>query len=239
MSEPSSEPPQKSKVGIALPLIGLAAVAVGVGYWLLSGSRAAEQAAKQAVTELGGITVLDASQQHVGSLNLQLVKGEAEIQKAMAEVSDLPHLEVLDASSTLLSDNDLATVAGLSKLNSLHLNGTQLTDAGLPRLAPLQQLYGLHVARTGVTDKGLTEIAKLQGLVHLDLSGNDVGSGLAELKSLPKLTWLLVQDVALEPAVLDALGVLTQIERLTIGDTDARPEVVEDLTKRLPGVTID
>ena len=231
--------PSKQKSGIKLFLIGLAVLAVAFALLFLVDGGPDEQAALQTLKGLGGITVLDASQRHVGTLNLQLVKGEAEIQRAMAEVSNLTQLEVLDASSTPLSDADLATVGALSKLNSLHLNDTKLTDAGLTRLVPLQQLYGLHVARTSVTDKGLLEIAKLRGLVHLDLSGNEIGPGLAELKDLPKLTWLLLQDVALEGSVLDSLGELNQIKRLTIGEADSRPELVENLSKRLPGVKID
>lgn len=229
----------KRLVFVAIPVVVLSATVGGVAYFMLSGNQADEKAAGQAITELGGITVLDANGEHIATLNLQLVKDEAAIKKAMALVADLPHLQVLDASTTSVGDDDLAAVGALRNLNSLHLNDTQVTDDGLIYLAPLRQLHGLHVARTKVTDEGLTHIAKLPGLVHLDLSGDNVGPGLAQLTTLPKLRWLLVEGVPLEPPVIEALGKLTQIERVSIGDTDSRPELVQELKKKSPGLEVD
>lgn len=236
MSENSKS---KRIIVVAVPLIGLAALAVGVANWLQSRSQADEDAARDAINKLGGITVLDTDQQHVATLNLQFVKGESAITEAMALVPNLPYLQVLDASTTSLGDDHLASVATLTKLNSLHLNDTQVTDGGLPHLTPLKQLYGLHVARTDVTDEGLTQIARLPGLGHLDLSGDNVGPGLAKLVALPKLKWLLVNEVPIEPPVLEALGKLTQIKRLSIGEVESRPELVLDLNKRLPAASVD
>lgn len=235
----SEQTQSNGAANFGLPLVALAGIAGGIAYWMLSGNQAAEDAAKKAITKLGGVAVLDSSQQHVGTLNLQLIKGESEIHQAMILVSDLPYLQVLDASATPLGDDDLAHVSALSKLNSLHLNDTLVTDNGLKSITPLQQLHGLHMARTALTDKGLAQVAKLQSLVHLDVSGNKVGVGLANLKALPKLTWLLVAEVDLDAETLNALGELTQVKRLTIGDAESRPEVVKDLNQRLPGVTID
>ena len=225
---------------IAYPFFLFATILIGAAYCLMNlGNPAKEKEARRAITKLGGITVLDSIQKRVGTLNLQLIKGEPEIQQAMKLVFDLTNLQVLDASRTLLSDQDLAPVEGLSKLNSLHLNNTQLTNAGLKHIVPLKQLYGLHVAHTSINDEGLAEIAELQGLVHLDLSGNDIGAGISKLNELPKLTWLLIQEIEIDASLLEALGELSQIKRLTIGSAESKPELVKELHARLPGASID
>ncbi|MEM9658986.1 MAG: hypothetical protein AAF961_11550 [Planctomycetota bacterium] len=224
----------------ALAAVALLAVVCGAFFlWRRAQQNAAEQEARAAISALQGLPVLDANQEHVVSLNLQLIKDESAVKQAMEWVAKLPHLEILDASGTAVADGDLVVVKGLRKLNSLHLNDTQVGDGCLEHIAPLRQLQGLHLSGTAVTDEGMSQISQLSSLLHLDLSGTSIGSGLAELAGHENLTWLLLREIPADAPVWNEVPKLASVKRLTVSDVESRPEFVEKLKAELPGRTID
>jgi hypothetical protein len=214
-------------------------VGLGALYWNRAQQNELEKQARVAIAALNGLPVLDANQQHVVSLNLQLIKEDAQIKQAMQWVGKLPYLQILDLSGTTVSDADLAVVSSLSNLNSLHLNGTGVTDECLRHVVPLRQLQGLHLADTGVTDRSIEQIVNLQSLIHLDLSQTAVAGGIAQLAEIASLKWLLLRDIPLDPPILNALEKLTEIQRLTVGEELAASESLKLLKEKLSRLSID
>lgn len=222
-----------------LLLLVVLGLCLGVLFWRNSQQNKSEQEAKAAIAALNGLAVLDADQEHVVSLNLQLIKDEQAVRTAMQWVGKLPHLQILDVSNTSVADTDMAVVSSLKRLNSLHLNGTLVTDDCLRDIAPLSQLQGLHLAHTGVTSRSYGQIARLDNLIHLDLSATAVGPEIAQLAAMKNLKWLLLREVPLPPAVLTALDKFAGLKRLTVSGPQADSEQLEMLRKRLPKLTVD
>jgi Leucine-rich repeat (LRR) protein len=71
----------------------------------------------------------------------------------------LPRLQVLDLSSTGVTDTGLMQLEGLAELQRLDLSSTRITDTGLQCLKGLTSLRELNLKQTQVT---ATAVWKLQ-----------------------------------------------------------------------------
>jgi acetyl esterase/lipase len=126
-------------------------------------------------------------------------------------------LEILNLSSTQVSDFGLQRLTRLTRIRWLYLKGTRISETGLKALESLQSLTILDVAETAIGDAGLTQIACLTGLSGLDLTGTRVtDAGLPSLAPLKRLEVLRLSKTAVSDAGLKALAALDSLKGLAL-----------------------
>ncbi len=99
----------------------------------------------------------------------------------------LKRLELLDASETKVSDDDLATVRSLPGLTELDLNDCEIDDRGLATITELPVLQILELDHTRITERGAEVIGRMKGLRRLDLFGTPIGKSPGAIKRLREL----------------------------------------------------
>jgi Leucine-rich repeat (LRR) protein len=139
----------------------------------------------------------------------------------LAHLENLKSLEVLIVSSNGITDAGLAHVAQLSKLRKLSVWSKNITEAGYRHLAGLSKLEELHAGEMGFTlgDVALNCIPSLVNLKELDIGGAGLtDSGLAAIKNHSGLKQLHIwaDGAKISPAGLRSLGLLPQLEHLTV-----------------------
>ena len=173
-----------------------------------------------------------------GSISL---RGVPLNETALAAVTRMPGLRILDLEATEIGDAAIAVVAKVATLEELTLNSTQVSDAGLTQLGGLRGLKRLRLDNTfvegtaiaawpegmgieelsllgaPVNDSAMSGVARLSKLRKLVLAESDVtGAGLAALASLP-LTEL---DLSAADVGDDApLERFVTLRRLSLRDT--------------------
>ncbi|MBB5034055.1 leucine-rich repeat domain-containing protein [Prosthecobacter vanneervenii] len=100
----------------------------------------------------------------------------------------------LSLSGKTITDETMALLTGLKELEMLSTDGIQLTDAGYKHFAAFQKLKSLAFFHPAFRSKDFT------------------GSGLAELKALPKLERLTFAGSTAGDVAMEAIGQLTQIK---------------------------
>jgi Leucine-rich repeat (LRR) protein len=100
----------------------------------------------------------------------------------------------LSISGKTITDETIALLTGLKELEMLSTDGIQLTDAGYKHFAAFQKLKSLAFFHPAFRSKDFT------------------GSGLAELKALPKLERLTFAGSTAGDVAMEAIGQLTQIK---------------------------
>lgn len=111
-------------------------------------------------------------------------------------------IKVLSLSTgKTLTDDMLALLTSLTELEDLSTEGCQLTDDGFKHFAAFQKLRRLKFFHPSLRSEKLT------------------GSGIAQLKSLPKLESLTFAGSTAGDAALEAVGQLTQLKEFRIWHT--------------------
>ncbi len=100
----------------------------------------------------------------------------------------------LSISGKTITDETLGLLTGLTELEMLSTDGIQLTDAGYKHFAAFRKLKSLAFFHPAFRSKEFT------------------GSGLAELKALPKLERLTFAGSTAGDVAMEAIGQLTQIK---------------------------
>jgi len=100
----------------------------------------------------------------------------------------------LSLSGKTITDETMGLLTGLTELEMLSTDGIQLTDAGYKHFAAFQKLKSLAFFHPAFRSKEFT------------------GSGLAELKALPKLERLTFAGSTAGDVAMEAIGQLTQIK---------------------------
>lgn len=100
----------------------------------------------------------------------------------------------LSISGKTITDETMALLTGLKELEMLSTDGIQLTDAGYKHFAAFQNLKSLAFFHPAFRSKDFT------------------GSGLAELKALPKLERLTFAGSTAGDVAMEAIGQLSQIK---------------------------
>lgn len=131
----------------------------------------------------------------------------------------------LTVDAKAFTPDDFKLIGSCTTLKKLTLNGNTLTDDTLPLLAGLTELEELSTNGSRLTDAGFKHFAAFKNLRSLALwhpsFGFDgfTGTGLAELKALPKLTRLTFAGSTAGDKALEAIGQLTQIEEFSTWHT--------------------
>ena len=116
------------------------------------------------------------------------------------------------------TEADFRTLGSFTTIKDLTISGKTITDSTLPLLAGLTNLERLSTNEIQLTDEGYKHFAAFQQLTSLSLfhpafrSKSFTGSGLAHLKSLPKLERLTFAGSTTGDAALEAIGQLTQLK---------------------------
>lgn len=116
------------------------------------------------------------------------------------------------------SEGDFRTLGQCATLKKLTISGKTITDDTLPLLAGLTELEELSTDGIQLTDDGYKHFAAFQKLRSLALfhpafrSEKFTGSGLSQLKVLPKLERLTFAGSTAGDAALEAVGQLTQLK---------------------------
>jgi hypothetical protein len=98
------------------------------------------------------------------------------------------------SSAKTLTDDMLALLTGLTELEDFSTEGIQLTDDGFKHFAAFQKLRRLKFFHPSLRSEKFT------------------GTGLAQLKSLPKLESLTFAGTTAGDAAIEAIGQLTQLK---------------------------
>lgn len=86
-------------------------------------------------------------------------------------IPDPDAITALDLTLTGISDESLRFIGEhCHHLNSLNLTATLISDDGVAHLSQLPELNSLNVAQCRLTDRSLATIAEMKSLTHLDLS---------------------------------------------------------------------
>jgi Leucine-rich repeat (LRR) protein len=109
---------------------------------------------------------------------------------SLAVLSKMTQLEMLDLSSTLISDKGCQQLAALTNLRELYLNHTGISNTGLAALKPLQKLERIELFRTQGSNEGIAALAELKNLsvAKLDYMPLD-DKAVPFLQTLPKLPY--------------------------------------------------
>lgn len=116
------------------------------------------------------------------------------------------------------TEADFRTLGSFSTIKDLSISGKTITDDTLPSLAGLTDLERLSTNEIQLTDAGYKAFASFPKLTSLSLfhpafrSKEFTGSGLAHLKSLPKLERLTFAGSTTGDTAMEAIGQLTQLK---------------------------
>ncbi|WP_010587173.1 ribonuclease inhibitor [Schlesneria paludicola] len=106
--------------------------------------------------------------------------------EACEKIAELPALEVLILSDTVVDDVGVAALSRLSNLKSLELSRCHLTRAGFQAIGAFPALEYLEIRRTNLDDVSLDLVCNAKTLVSLRLSNNPItDQGLDALGKLP------------------------------------------------------
>lgn len=167
--------------------------------------------------------------------SLRLVRCPISVAGARA-IGSCPRLELVDLSSSPVTDSMVQNLATLRNLRVLNLGRTLVTDAGLQKLASLDKVEDLELIALPVTEKSICALRCLPRLRELYLADTRV-------KSLPMSAgghpWALealeLTNTAVDNAITEVLSAMPHLRDLRIGGTRITLEAIvrSPLTERL------
>jgi len=184
------------QIGVVFVFLGLAAVAVGLGWTLVRGLAVClrrrtirELLVPLAVLAAGlvvGAVPFAAQQAYVAAVGLgpreRVIDGARALDLTGWDRHDYdmlltkPDVAILEMANADVTDTTLELLLDLPQLRELTLNDSAVTDAGLATLARLPRLESLRIARTRITAEGVRRFldAPPPQLRQIDVSGNGV-----------------------------------------------------------------
>lgn len=122
------------------------------------------------------------------------VKCDAFTEADFRTLGSFTTIKDLTISGKTITDETLALLTGLTEIERLSSDGIQLTDAGYQHFTAFQKLKSLSFFHPAFRSEKFT------------------GSGLAQLKALPKLERLTFAGSTAGDAAMEAIGQLTQLK---------------------------
>jgi len=140
------------------------------------------------------------------------------------EPDDLEEIHGLD------SDEAIANVSQLVGLRVLELGGLKITDAGLAHLSGLVNLYALWInPKSNVTGNGLVHLLGMSDLRELYLEAPLLDGSAAHISALATLRQLYLWDTRLTQVGFAHLPKLCNLDYLEIGGTKLSDTCVQHL----------
>jgi hypothetical protein len=226
---------------LAAVFVAAAMLPACVARWFAPGgaSSADELAAKNELTALGALVVMDGSRTHVNSVNLSTLKSPDSLHRAVELLPAFGRLHSLNVDGTKFGDKHADVVAQLGDLQDLVLSRTAITDAGLKKLENLSRLKTIHLADTAITNAGMASLGELGSLNILDISGTKITGNFTPLAELSELTWLVAKCLTLDAAAIETLGQCESLRRVSLNDTACPQEALDKLAKQRPDISVD
>jgi hypothetical protein len=133
-----------------------------------------------------------------------------------------------------------AAVKELSTLPDLEfvlLLGQDVTDEAANALPTSAKLKSIQFFRTKVSDKGIAKLTRLTGLHTFKYTGMDVSDeAMKELAKIKTLHTIEIIDAKITDEGVLALRTLPNLLNLTIENTQATQQSIDQLQERLPRV---
>jgi cellulose synthase/poly-beta-1,6-N-acetylglucosamine synthase-like glycosyltransferase/Leucine-rich repeat (LRR) protein len=164
----------------------------------------------------------------------------------------LPVLTRLDLAETAIDDQGLPFLTLLPQLQDLNLNGTSVSDRGVDAILKLTSLQRLSLEGSRVSAQGASYLKQSKSKLAVamvfpfiwgqpwsyyavptpaktDAPPASPAAFLQQLKDLPSLRYLHVDDEMLTPEVLRSLKDLPTLEHLSFQKTSIKDEMLADL----------
>jgi hypothetical protein len=160
----------------------------------------------------------------------------------LADLNQSAPLTEVRLEGEAVNDKALELLSHYTGINRLQLASKKLTSAGLSHISKLKNVEFLDISEAkNITDDGLRSFEKLSNLRYLTIWGADgiTGTGLASLKHLADLEDLRVSGKGLSTEGIQAIGELTQLQKLAITDSGVSEEWELILKRALPKTKLD
>lgn len=171
----------------------------------------------------------------------------------LLEVVDLSTTDVTDSSISYLAElpslkslavweNPITSKAGdslrhIESLRELHLGGTRFGDEGIERICDLPELAILRLERTPVTDRSLRLLVGASRLTELSVSDTAItDAGIESLADFSTLRVLTLANTAVTGHSLMFIQRLSALEKLDLANTDIGDQAVAVLAQ-MPTLT--
>lgn len=154
----------------------------------------------------------------ISTLSVCAVDGEA-LKKLGAKVTETGGvITQVNVKCDAFTEADFRTLGSYTTIKDLTISGKTITDETIALLTGLTELERLSSDGIQLTDEGYKHFTAFQKLKSLSFfhpafrSEKFTGTGLAHLKSLPKLERLTFAGSTAGDAALEAIGQLTQLK---------------------------
>jgi hypothetical protein len=191
------------------------------------------------VLDLGFTKVTDDGVGHLGNcvkLKEVVLVGTRVSDRCMSTVARWKDLEYLAIYETQISDDGVLQLTGMKRLHTLKLPAA-IGDRGFQHICGFRNLAVLWANDTAVTDQGLAGLKKLPKLEWLILSDTAIdGSGLRHLVGCQELRKLRLDGTRITDATLLELKPLQRLEVLDLSGTKISDEGLIRLVEHLPNL---
>lgn len=139
----------------------------------------------------------------------------------LARLAEFPEIEGIGFYNTSIDGSGFQHLTALPKLKELAFFGARCTDAVLGAIPELPQVRSLTLMECGTSDRALTILARFPQINTLHLRFVRADLGLENLRHVPLLTHLYLDDTHLTDSGLQHLALVPQLKRLSLdGPTD-------------------
>jgi hypothetical protein len=113
----------------------------------------------------------------------------------LAKICQLESVHEVGIWDDEMTDDRLGFLENCKSVQILDISSTRITNRGATALAELKQLYSLSVLRTAITDVGVRRLVKLPNLVSLNLNETAVTDASIDIiLSSPRIEWASISN---------------------------------------------
>ncbi|MBC1997173.1 LapB repeat-containing protein [Listeria marthii] len=140
-------------------------------------------------SNLGQASTADITEAQMSSLNGLNLSGNITDLTGLEYAKNLNMLTISDISA-----GSYAPIAQLTNLEHLTITGSNVTSNAIPDLTSLTALKSLSITNASIDNSVYSKINNISSLASLNLKGNKNITNVTNLKSLPNLSTLVVED---------------------------------------------
>ncbi len=172
--------------------------------------------------------------------NLRNIKlGRCDVSDLGAKgIHDLPLLESLDLSYSLISNKSIPVIGKLTGLEELTLNSVDLSNSDFSYIGRLPKLSSLYLRNSQVNDAMINALKPGKSLRLIDL-GNNGAITDASLPSLALLPNLKTVNLSGTSVNVRSLTKLARINCVVVSRRDLKGASLAILRKSIPNLTLD
>jgi len=142
--------------------------------------------------------------------------------QSISQLHNLPALQILDLSYTLVTDDGLRALTNSAPaVKELDLSNDNISDAGLAECAKLKYLIFLGVSHTRMTDRGLRYLISNRDLRSINASYTRITDGglVRFLKKFPKFNALYLRNTQISDQAISAIARSKDLQWLDLRNT--------------------